>query len=51
MIVRNNLHFNVGFTGGAGSAAGTLFASTDCPFTVDDELFTPPGGALALLDV
>lgn len=43
------LHFNVGLTGGAGRAAGTLFASTDCPFTADVVLLTFPGGALALL--
>lgn len=43
------LHFNVGLTGGAGRAAGWLFASTDCPFTADVVLLTLPGGALALL--
>jgi hypothetical protein len=46
-----DLHFKVGFTGGAGKAAGTLFASTDWPFTADVELFALPGGALALFDV
>lgn len=44
------LHFNVGLTGGAVRAAGTLFASADCPFTADVELFTLPGGALTLFD-
>lgn len=39
----------MGLTGGAGRAAGTLFASTDCPFTADVVLLTFPGGALALL--
>lgn len=42
-------HFNVGLTGGA--VAGTLFASTNCPFTADVELLTFPGGALTLFDV
>lgn len=44
-------HFNVGLTGGAARAAGTLFASTNCPFTADVELLTFPGGALTLFDV
>lgn len=43
-----NLHFSVGLTGGAGRVAGTLFASTDWPFTADG--LTLPGGALALFD-
>jgi hypothetical protein len=38
-------------TGGAARAAGTLFASTVCPFTADDELLTFPGGAFTLFDV
>lgn len=46
-----NLHFNVGLTGGADSVAGTLLASTDCPFTADVALLTLPGGALTLFDV
>lgn len=46
-----HLHFNVGLTGGAGRAAGTLFASTDCPFTADDELLAFPDGALLTLFV
>lgn len=44
------MHFNVGFTGGAGRAAGTLLASTDCPFTADVELLTLPGGTLTFED-
>jgi hypothetical protein len=38
-------------TGGAGRAAGTLFASTDCPFTADDGLLAFPDGALLTLFV
>lgn len=45
-----DLHFNVGLTGGAARAAGTLLASTDCPLTVDVELLTFPGGALTLFN-
>lgn len=41
----------MGLTGGAGRAAGTLFASTDCPFTADDELLAFPDGALLTLFV
>lgn len=44
-----HLHFNVGLTGGAGKAAGTLFASVACPFTADVLLLTFPAGAFALL--
>jgi hypothetical protein len=44
-------HFNVGLTGGAARAAGTLFASADCPFTADVELLTFPGGAQTLFAV
>jgi hypothetical protein len=44
------LHFNVGLTGGAGRAAGTLLASTVCPFTADVELLTFPGGTFTLFD-
>ena len=38
-------------TGGAGKVAGTLFASTDDPFTADVELLTFPGGTLTLFVV